>query len=575
MKFKLTIFSFLLSFQLLAQEKPLPDNYFGPPINIPLFLSGTFGELRRDHIHSGIDIKTQSAEGKAVVAIADGYISRIKVSPTGFGKALYINHPNGYTSVYAHLQKFNDSLQKFTLENQYKKESFALNLFPDKKQFRFKKGDTIAFSGNSGGSFGPHLHFEIRDTKTEKVINPLFFKFDVKDFVRPRINYLKIYSLSQNIGPVASHDKVYQVKGWGLKHHLPKNDTIVTIGNIAFGINVYDQLNDMPNKNGVYSVEMYIDSNLYFKLSMDQFTFPESRYINSLIDYAEFKENKRRFVRTEIDPNNHLSVYDTVQNHGIYIPQDTLTHLVKFIIKDTYANVSELKFYIKNKAQLTELLIQGSPPDPRMFFAHDTENYFDTDSFRIKTPANAFYRDFVFTYSKSPKTKDNPFTVHHIHQESTPVHKWIEIEILPDSLIVGLENKYLIARVEKDKDEQLFISEGGEYFEGKLKTNIRDFGDYLVCIDTIAPEIKALNISKEKNLKGQKNIKFKISDELSGIADYRASLNGDWILMDYDPKNELLIYNFDSKLPKGESKFLLTVTDKKGNLSEYSCKVNY
>lgn len=563
---------FLVTTLSMAQKQKLPEKAFMPPLDIKLYLSGTFGELRTDHLHSGIDIKTQGVEGKKVISIADGHISRIKVSPGGFGKALYITHPNGYTSVYAHLKKFNDSIAAYVKDEQYKRKSFTLNLFPDKNEFPVKQGDIIASSGNSGGSLGPHLHFEIRETATEKPVNPLFFGFPVKDYVRPRISYLKVYQLGVHEDDYAKSARRIKVDGWGLKHRLRGEDTIGFSGNLAFGIAVDDQSNDMPNRNGVYSVELYIDSVLFFENKMDAFRFSESRYINSLIDYAEFVDSKIRFLRTEIDPNNKLPVYGKVENRGIYIPTDTLVHPVKYIVKDAIGNTSELNFYIQHQLGGIEVKTLDSPPDPSQFFLWQEMNAYEQDDFKLSSPKEAFYRDFVFTHSVSPGSDELFSNIHHVHRESTPVHKYLKMSIRAENIPEHLKDNVLVVKLDENGE---YSSAGGHWEGNFVSTSIREFGKYSLAVDTVAPEIRPVNIHNGKRISAYRSIKIRIDDSLAGIDEYEPSINGNWILMEYDPKNKLLTYFIDDHLPEGESLFELKVNDLRGNIATYRATLIY
>ena len=567
MKNRILLFTILITSQIFAQETKYPQTDFVAPVNIPMYLSGTFGEMRGNHFHSGIDIKTNGSEGIPIIAIADGYVSRIKVSPGGFGKALYIKHPNGYSSVYAHLQRFSDDIQQYVTKNQYKEESFAVNLFPKAKVFQVKQGDTIAVSGNTGSSLGPHLHFEIRESETETPVNPLFFNFAVRDYVRPRISALKIYPYD-HMSQVDGKNEALKlaVAGWGEKHRLEKEKLHAVSGNIYFGIDVDDQLNDMPNRNGVYSVELFVDSTLVYSTEMEKFSFYETRYINSLIDYAEYTSTKSHFQKTFVEPNNELSIYRRVENDGIVSFSDSSMHQIEYVIKDLYGNVSKLHFELKSlppdSSRISYELEEG------MLFNHVIQNEFVSGDFKLKADPRSFYNSFFFKYDimNTLKPIDKLYSkIHSIHDESIAIHKWIDISIRVDSIPEGSEDKLLVVKLSDDLE---FEAAGGTFKEGWMHTGIRDFGNYAVVLDTVPPKIEALNIYENKNIKNMQAIRIKITDELSGISGYKPTLNGKWILMEYDPKNDLLLYSPDNMLKKGKNTFKLEVWDERGNRSE-------
>ncbi len=335
----------LLSFNLQAQD--YPKKYFRSPIENRIFLSGTFGELRGGHFHAGLDIKTSGVEGAKVMAAADGWISRIKISPFGYGNCVYISHPNGYTTVYAHLQKILDKPGAYVKKQQYKQERFAVDLQIAANQFPVKKGQVIALSGNSGSSGGPHVHFEIRDSRTQEPLNPLLFGIPVKDYYTPQIRSIRVYPVGQG-ATVNQHAKPLNLatKGWGKTHRLKKADTLDIVGDFYLGINTIDKQNDTHNKNGVYSIELRVDSTTVYRHRLERVNFSTSRYINTLIDYPYYKQHKRRYQRTYQGTNNKLRIADLAQNNGIISLQDNKVHLVEYIVKDVPGNTSVLTFYV-------------------------------------------------------------------------------------------------------------------------------------------------------------------------------------------------------------------------------------
>ena len=563
------LFSFFLFFFLTTAiasgQSEYPQNYFRSPVDFRILLSGTFAELRTNHFHSGIDIKTGGAQGKKIYAVADGYISRIKISPYGYGKALYLTHPNGYVSAYGHLKKFTPELNNFIREEQYKKKSFPVDIVIEPNRFIFKKGEVIAISGNTGSSAGPHLHFEIRDEKTQYPINPLLFGIDVKDWIRPKILSLKVYAVDKSSVINGKCDTlIYQLAGWGPEYRIKNNDTIFVSGNVAFGLKTYDLLNDASNKNGPFSIELFIDSLLYFSSRAEKFSFNETRYINAFIDYGEYMKSKSRYVQTFIAPNNHLSIYDEVINNGIVEFNDNRLHLLQFIVQDFKENKSVLTFYVKAtkippgiNASEKENVSNG------VLFHYDEPNHFESDGLIIKLPEGALYQNLLFEYDVSDKMDGMVSKTHHIHNKFTPVHKYFNIFIKPDSLPEKLLQKAYIVRYEDDKN----IACGGEILNDYISTRVNSFGDYCICIDTIPPEIEPVNIKNGMSFSSLDQIKFKINDEGSGIKSYTGTLDGQWVLMEFDPKNSLLFYRFDEMVKKGSQIFILEVVDNKNNSS--------
>ena len=566
--FALAISLFLFS-SVSAQNK-YPENYFRSPVDFEISLSGTFGELRSNHFHSGIDIRTGGVTGKKIHAVAEGYISRINVSGTGFGKAIYIKHPNGYTSVYGHLDRFSEVIDKYVKAQQYKRERFKVTLYPSKDQFVVKKGEVIARSGNSGGSGGPHLHFEIRDSGTEFPINPLHFGYKVKDFIRPKIIGLRLYPVGDE-SLIDGENEVYEAKvaGWGMNNHISKNDTIEVSGDIGFGIETYDLLNGSHNKNGVYSISLKIDSTIIYSHRLEKFSFSESKYINSLIEYDELIDNKRRFQRSIIDQGNNLSIYDEVIDDGIFSFMDSAYHQFQYEIKDLNGNASQIKGVLHSIPLLDSS--QKEPKEYDHWFAYDQENSFKTDQIELSFKKGSFYKSFDFDYQLIDSPADSYSKLHQVHYKNVPVHKAFEIKILAEELPKSLQSKAMVVKLVEDDVEAV----GGAFKDGFVTARSSSFGDFMIQVDTIAPEIKALNIHNGKKISGYKSLSFEIKDDFSGIEKIKATLNDRWILMDFDPKNDKLVYKIDDRIKKGKNQFRLEVKDAKNNLAVYKAEIEY
>ena len=331
----------LSSIHLMAQQS-FPK--YGSPLDIPIYLSATFGELRPNHLHAGIDIKTQGVEGKKVYAVADGYISRIGVSPYGYGNVLYITQYDGYTTVYGHLQRFSGEIAKYVKQYQYNHKKFASQIYPDRDKFPVKKGDLIAYSGNSGGSGGPHLHFEIRHTVSEKPVNPMYFGYKIEDDVRPLIQGVSVYPLDETSTLEGGINPLYFSVAGGEKgkYNLKEREYVYANGTIAFGVCTYDLVGTSTNKDGPYLYELFLDDELAFQVECDSFSYSEPRYVNSLLDYRHYKQKKSSYVRTETDPNNRLHMI-AIKNGVVTVDAgDTVD--VRFKISDYAGNFSTATF---------------------------------------------------------------------------------------------------------------------------------------------------------------------------------------------------------------------------------------
>ncbi|MFO7613841.1 MAG: M23 family metallopeptidase [Bacteroidales bacterium] len=576
--FKSALSILLLFLSLCMQgQSEYPAGYFVPPLDGRLLLSGTFGEIRAGHFHSGIDIKTGGVEGKPIYAVADGHVSRIKVSATGFGKALYIDHPNGYTSVYAHLSRYNHAIGGYVFREHYRKESFEIELFPAPGEYPVKKGEVVGYSGNSGTSGGPHLHFELRNTATQKPINPLLFGYAVKDFYRPRITSVKIYPEDEN-ATVNGKNKPLRilVEGWGEEHRLAKGQNVILSGSISFAVQTYDLLNDADNKNGPYSITLFIDGEEVFHIEKISFAFDQTRYVNSYLDYEEYVRSNARMQRTRIDPGNRLGdLYGRVENKGIYCFNDTLMHDIRYEVRDMAGNVGALVFQVRSEVRSQKLEDRSQKTEDESglsIFKYDEANVFKNDLVRVSAKAGAFYDSFEFRYDSSRSVAGTYGLVHHIHDKHTPVHEFIALAIRADGLPERYRDKTLVVKIRDDGKS--FTSAGGQWNgDGFVGTRIREFGNYSVAVDTVPPKITPLRPESFKNLSAARQVRFRISDEISGIKSYRGTLNGKWILMEYDAKNNLLVYAFDENFLKGSNAFALEVIDMKDNKATYQAEL--
>jgi len=555
---KIILILFLASFISSAQNK-YPTNYFRSPLDISLHLSGTFGELRNNHFHAGVDIKTKRRTGFPVYATADGYVSRIKVAIWGYGKVIYISHPNGYTSVYAHLSKFGDGIQEYVKNIQYQKESYETgNIYPAENEITVKKGQVIAFTGRTGGFVAPHLHYEIRDTKTEHIINPLLFGLKIKDSIAPRINKLIAYPIGEGSRINRSVKKqTLAIKKDSLNNY--RTNRISASGSIGFGINVYDLLGKELNKNGVYSIEMKVNGKRHYYHDVETFSFAESKYINLLIDYPYFATYKNRIQKTFREKETKLNIYEDLVKDGFVDVKEGFSYKVEIIAKDFKGNRSSVK-----------IPIIGVKSESILLQEKDTTNYkilknkfqkFTEGGVTVAFPKNTFYKDIFIDFSVNGKLAT-------IHKPTIPLNKSFTITFDSTMYRKSELNNIYIANINNKKYPYY---QNTRKREDKLFTTTKTLGKYTLLIDNELPKIYNLNFKNNNWVSKLNYLTIKISDTQSGIKSYEAFIDDEWILMEYDVKKKKLSYNFsDKKLVGSKHIFKLVVSDNVGNTNIYN-----
>jgi murein DD-endopeptidase MepM/ murein hydrolase activator NlpD len=541
--------------QILISNNKYPLVDFRPPLNInPPALSGSFGELRSNHFHSGIDLRTNQKEGYPVYAIADGYVSRIRIQSSGFGNALYINHPNGYTSVYGHLQRYNAKLSARAKSIQYEKKSFDIDEFPAADLIPVYKGEIIAYSGNTGSSGGPHLHFEIRDTKTEATINPQLFGIEVPDQVKPVISALYAYRLDNQ--PFSEFTPKIPIPLSGGAGAYRVASPVSLSGEIGFGIVTTDRHTGLSGTNGVYSIVLEIDGRRVFTSAVERFSFANSKAINSHIDYPTYLNTKRSIQKSFVDPGNPLQIYSNLENRGRISFNDGQLHDLKYTVTDVKGNTSTISFQVQAS-------ISPSTTSPRplkgILFPYNQVNEIKTDSVFIQIQPGNLYNDLDFMYKAGAQRVARGYSaVHHIHNRLTPLHTGFDLWIKPTADLGPLQDKALIVSTSG-------ASQGGKFEDGFLKAKPRSFGSFYIAVDTLAPTIMPVNISEGKNMRGIGKMTFKIRDNLSGIKSFNGYIDGRWVLMEFDAKTATLSHSFDGTVSNGKHNLELIVVDMKEN----------
>ncbi|MCY4778432.1 M23 family metallopeptidase [Sphingobacterium sp. UT-1RO-CII-1] len=564
------LFTLLFSSALLKAQKTsvitsrdYPQNYFRNPLNIAMDASGTFGELRSTHFHAGDDYRTQQRIGLPLHAAAEGYVSRVRVQIGGGGNSVYITHPNGFTTAYLHMDKFNDALQNIVRAEQYKLERFDVDISLKEDQVQLTKGQYIGNAGNTGGSGGPHLHFEIRDTKSEHPLNPQLFGLKFTDNFHPTINSLMIYDLNDEIFNEHTPRRTLQVKQTRAgTYNLSQSSPVAVNGKFGLGISAIDRHRAGGFQNGVYSIELFIDGQVISSAIFEELDYNTSRGIHSYIDYPHWKKTKVKVQKSFKDPGNPIDIFKTLKDRGIVELNEDKIYDAKYVVKDVAGNCSEIDFKIQNN-------ITSSSPTQKtnreQRFKYNEINRFEKEDLLIIMPENVLYDDLDFTYSTDLKPTNGYSVLHKVHNNLTPLFSSYNLRIKPLSLPSHLESKALIASIENG-------SEGGQFEDGWVTVNTRNLGSFYVTVDTIPPTITARNLTNGKNVSGQHKIDFTIADNFSGIQSFNGYIDGNWVLMEYDSKNRHLWHSFDPSLSKGTHTFKLIVKDWKDNEKVYEAK---
>jgi murein DD-endopeptidase MepM/ murein hydrolase activator NlpD len=559
-KLLIAVFLTILSFNGKGQT-----NYYLNPLKIPPSLSGNFGELRPDHFHTGLDFRTQQKTGIPVYASAEGYISRIFVSPTGYGRLICIDHPNGTSSLYGHLDKFREDIGEFVKSEQYKKQSFQVDIRVPSGKFPVEKGEQIAKSGNSGSSGGPHLHFEIRDTRSQDALNPLLINdFNLKDKTPPRIFSVRIYPMdSKSHVNGGNLPKTFPVKLNGKSYRLPPETSVKVYGNIGIAVLANDFLDNDASPCGIYAASLSVNGSPGFSYQFERISFDQNRYLNSLIDYKEFDKSNLRFQKFWRERGNKLEIYASDRSRGILHIDSEEDFVCEIVLSDAMGNHSKLAFTLSGKK--SEKSWEAGKSEN--IFSYDSRNSFSTDNFEIHAPNGTFYEDFPFTFSVSKKLPGYYSGLYKVHENSVPLHKLAKISLLTDGIPTYLREKALIIRTD-DEGKKYYV--GGEISGKWMGGSISRFGNYAVVCDTVPPKIVSLGI-KNNALTESNAIRFKISDNLSGIQSYSGMIDNAWVLFEYDQKSNSLVYFIDrERLTLGKRhSFQLTVTDRVNNTSVY------
>tara|TARA_B100001175_G_scaffold73373_1_gene61023 strand:- start:2424 stop:4103 length:1680 start_codon:yes stop_codon:yes gene_type:complete len=547
----LLLFLFSILFRLNSQEYNLNS-----PIDLPLNLSGTFGEFRSSHFHYGLDITTNKKSGYEVYSIESGSIIRIRVSTSGYGKAIYVDHLNGLTSVYAHLKEFSPKIQEYIKGQQYLRKSYNIQKFFNVGDLVIDKGELIGYSGNTGGSSGPHLHFEIRDTKSQNPLNPLSFEYKYEDNRRPIIRSLYVFDETDSFKK--DNPKQYPIEK--INDSIYKSKKVIYNNDIGIGVEVYDrQSGNNYNRNGIYEIRMYLDSILNFSYKMDNINISESIFRKVFYDYSLLKTRGVRVQKIYYPPNSKLSFLNHNTETGIFDSNDSIKKEVQIEVIDWNNNKSYLKFQIEGSpSNIKDNPISGIEIVP------DQEYKIKRNNVEVDFRRNSFFNKVALNIESNNDTLKVGKDIHPLRKSyNIKINKKIEDSIVRRQSYIGLINK-------NGKISYLNTSKNKNSFS----VNSSILGSYILSRDSIRPEVKPLNFSLNKDVSKQKTIRLRIYDNISGIKSYEVLINNKWALFEYEPKSNLIFHTIkDGIIKNGENNIMIKVIDGVGNETKMNSKV--
>ncbi len=555
---------FLLNFTGFTQRVQYPQGYFRNPMGIPMELTANFGELRNHHWHMGLDIRTQAKENLPVYAAASGYIAAIGVRPLSFGRFIIIQHPNGLSTLYAHLNDFAPAIEAYVTQKQYEQESWAVELKFTPDQFPVSKGTFIAYSGNTGGSAGPHLHFEIIDTKTERRLNPLLFGFSLPDEVPPVIKGLALYDRSRSVNGQSPRPVALKKTKEG--YTLLAGTALVTdLSQISFALQTFDQVSGSTNPNGVYSATLRVDGETQLTFILDSIDYEQTGYINAHIDYRHKQQGGAYYQHLSALPGEGGVAYHLIKNDGVIRLKDTLTHQIEISVQDANGNESILQFDIKTNNPWQGLAANPAklPTKEPTHFTPQIPVKIKKPDFELDFPAMGLYDSLPIYYRRDlfPLLPNALTARHQVNDPSIPVHLDFEVRFKPEKKIVPeLKNKVVVQRSFGSVKKTKLATWKGEW----ISATFDDFGYFQAFVDTVAPLVNLTGKGDTINVSALSRISFTPTDNFGVIKSFRAELNGQWVRFTND-KGRTWVYRFDERCPYGTHQLIVTVEDLAGN----------
>lgn len=537
-----------------------PQKYFRNPLGFPMELTANFGELRSTHWHMGLDLRTRQRVDQPVFAAASGYISHVGIRSMSFGRFMIIRHPNGYSTLYAHLNRFFPELEQYVLQEQHEKQTWSIELGFNENQFPVNQGDQIGLSGSTGSSQGPHLHFEIIDTRTGRSMNPLLFGFDLKDDIPPVITKLAVYNREKST--LMQEPLVINLVKTGRGYITRPERIRVKNQKISFAFSAYDKVNGGVGKEGIFAATLFVDHVAQVGFLLDNLTYPESDYINAHTDHLSRNRNGESFQHLSKLPGYRGPVYTEYSGNGVLHLKDTLPHTVRIDVRDAYDNLSQLFFEIQYQPDSVKTL--SSEKRLRVLIPR-LVSIIEENHFEVYIPETGLYDTIPYFYSR--QNNFSPGSVSDLHRFSDPeypLHGFIAVRIKPTRELGREERKKVVMTRESGGQISTRLA---EWQSGWFAAEFGAFGNFQLFIDTIPPQINAPAKGTDTlDLSSLKQIIFTPKDP-SGIRSFRAELNGKW-LMFLNDKSRNFVYQFDEQFPYGTHELKVKAEDIAGNLAE-------
>ncbi|MCX8020578.1 MAG: peptidoglycan DD-metalloendopeptidase family protein [Chitinophagaceae bacterium] len=526
-------------------------------------LTANFGELRPNHWHMGLDLRTEAKVNYPVYAAAEGYIAYVGIRPFSFGRFLVINHPNGLSTLYAHMNDFFPALEEYVRNKQYEQENWAVELTLSPEQFRVSHGAFIGYSGKTGGSQGPHLHFEIFETKSGKRINPLVTCYKINDHQPPRLLRLAVYDRTKSTyrqSPI-----LYRLKSTD-SGYVPVSGQVIKTSSskLSFGIEAYDKLHPGASEDGIYAAALYRNDELQVFFRLDSIGYEETKFVNAHIDY-KLKHNGGPYIQhLSVLPGNKSSVYKKVNGDGVIELNDTIPQHITVEVKDAAGNISLLRFQIQKDDSLKQMIPSLYQNNNEKYFIPNRKNVFQKPSFEVIADSSCFYDTVAFVYYNYPSASYYALSeTHQLGYPYVPLHKYMTIKIKPNRSIPEEWNqKALVERNNRNGSEYLKATPDGEWFSADSDM----FGSFRLIADLSPPTLNEIGKGDTVNLSRSRKIIFYPVDN-TGIKHFRAELNGKWLRFTND-KGKAWIYEFDENCPFGTHHLKVKVEDLAGNVTE-------